>query len=244
MGRALEKPHFRVIAVDDGAFGRRQRYAPVVAVAVAVPGYVEGAVRGRVAVDGTDATETLLAMLSGWPHLEGARAVLVDGISLGGFNLIDLRALSRGLGRPVLSVTRRRPDFERIRSALAAYFPSDYRRRWGLVRAVPLAGLGPAGQDLLGAGVGLSRAEARRLVARTTLRGRWPEPLRLAHLIARAIGTPPVPLPAGPARPGRRAGGAAGRRRVHILPRSLSAPAGAGAVRRRAPPRRAPNRGR
>jgi uncharacterized protein len=192
--RALTKPHLRVIGIDDGRFRRRQRFAPLVAVVVSTPGYVEGVERGRVRVDGMDATERIIALLRHSPHLEGARALLLDGVAFGGFNLVDLDALARALERPVVAVTRDPPDFARIRAALQKYFPTEFRERWRRVRAHRLFAVPTADRPIYAAAVGCRRVEAAQLIRRTTIRGRWPEPLRLAHLVAHAIGTPVAPL--------------------------------------------------
>jgi uncharacterized protein len=182
------KPHVRVFAVDDGAFTRRQRYAPIAAVVVSAPETVEAIALARVRVDGDDATETILGLVGSSPHRVGARALLVDGIAVGGFNLLDLGRLSRGLGLPVVSVTRRPPDFPRIRAALRTYFPREFRRRWRRVRARPMFAVPTGGQPLWASAAGCRRADAVALLHRFAVHGYWPEPLRLAHLIARAAG--------------------------------------------------------
>jgi uncharacterized protein len=184
--RALAKPHIRVLGIDDGAFGRNQKTAPLVGVVVSTPSYVEAIVRSHVTVDGTDATERIIALVERSGHQEGLRAILLDGIAVGGFNVVDLDALFERLRIPVVSVTPRAPDFARIRAALLTYFPSDFVRRWSIVRAHRLYRV-PIGDGALRAtGVGCSRRDVSRLVARTTILGHWPEPLRLAHLVARA----------------------------------------------------------
>jgi endonuclease V-like protein UPF0215 family len=189
----LGKSQLRAIGVDDGAFSRRQKRAPLVAAAMVSPGELEGLALGEVTVDGTDATERIAGLLGSWPFLNGARAILLDGVAFGGFNLVDLDELHRALGRPIVTVTRRPPDFEAIRLALRKYFPRDFRRRWRLVRAHRLFRVPTAGRPLLASAVGCRREEAVALVHRTTRRGYWPEPLRVARLVAHAVGTASAP---------------------------------------------------
>jgi endonuclease V-like protein UPF0215 family len=181
-----------VIGIDDGPFGRRERWAPLVGVLVSIPQYVEAVRRTRVRVDGDDATEATVRLLDDASFTEGARAVLLDGIAVGGFNLLDLDRLHRETGRPVVTVTRRPPDFDAMRSALRTYFPREFRRRWRLVRAHPLFRVRTGGRPLWASAVGCRRAEAIALLERTRVRGYWPEPLRLARLVARAFGQGPV----------------------------------------------------
>jgi uncharacterized protein len=199
--RAIAKPHPRVLAIDDGAFARTDPTAPIAAVIVSLPGYVEAVRRGRVVVDGRDATEQVIALARATGPLDGVRAVLLDGAVLGGFNVVDLAVVHRTLGLPVVAVTRRPPDFPRIHAALRQWFGRDAPRRWRLLRAQRLFPVPTGARPIMAAAVGCPRAEAIALVHRATVRGYWPEPLRLAHLIACAD-TPARPPER--ARPGRR----------------------------------------
>ncbi len=192
MQRALAKPHPRVVGVDDGAFGRRQRRAPLAAVVVSAPDYVEAIRRARVTVDGTDGTAAVVALVRATGAADGVRAVLLDGAVVGGFNVLDLDRIHAELGVPVVALTRRTPDFPRIRAALRKWFGSDAERRWRLLRAHRLARVPTGGLPIWAASVGCRAVDAARLVRRTTVRGYWPEPLRLAHLVASAEARAPA----------------------------------------------------
>ena len=174
------------MGVDDGAFARSDRYAPIAAVVVTLPERLEAVRLGRVRVDGTDGSRRVLGLIRSLGPLDGVRAVLVDGAVVGGFNVLDLATLHRELRLPVVAVTRRPPEFARIHSALTKWFPRSAERRWTLLRAHRLFPVPTAGRPILAAAVGCSRADAVRLVQRSSVRGYWPEPVRLAHLVASA----------------------------------------------------------
>lgn len=192
MRHALSKPHLRLAGIDDGAFRRRERTAPVAAVAWSSPDRVEGVSVGRVEVDGDDATAVIEALARSLPAWDGVRAVLLDGIAVGGFNVVDLARLARRLQRPVIAVTRRPPDLPRIRVALFRYFP-DARRRWRLLRKAPLVDVPTSGEPIHAAVAGCSVEDAIAVLHRAAVIGFWPEPLRLAHLVAHAVGTQASP---------------------------------------------------
>jgi uncharacterized protein len=175
-----------VVGVDDGAFDREDRYAPVAAVALSLPEHVEAVRTSRVRVDGRDGTRRVVALVRSLGPLDGVRAILLDGAVVGGFNVLDLDALHRELDRPIVAVTRRAPEFARIRVALVKWFPKTANARWTLLRAHRLFRVPTGGQPIFAAAVGCSRRDAARLVQRSTVRGHWPEPLRLAHLVASA----------------------------------------------------------
>jgi uncharacterized protein len=184
--RSLAKAHPRVVGVDDGAFARGDRTAPIAAVLLSAPEHVEAVRTDRVRVDGRDATRRVIAVVRASGPLDGVRAVLLDGAVLGGFNVVDLDAVYRALGRPVVAVTRRAPEFAKIRAALRKWFPKDAGRRYRLLTAHRLFSVPTGGRPILAAAVGCTRADAVHLLHRTTVRGYWPEPLRLAHLVASA----------------------------------------------------------
>ena len=184
MRRALGKAHPRVVGVDDGAFDRSDARAPIAAVVLSAPDYIEAVRTSTVTVDGKDATARVIALVRSTGPLDGLRALLVDGAVLGGFNVLDLDALHRELCLPVVALTRKPPEFARIRSALRKWFPRDAGRRWQLLTAHRLFRVPTAGRPILASAVGCSRTDAALLVRRTTVRGHWPEPLRIAHLVA------------------------------------------------------------
>ncbi len=191
--------------MDDGAFARSDRFAPVAAVLVSLPQRLEAARVGRVRVDGTDGTARVIALLRGLGSPEGVRAVLVDGAVVGGFNVLDLDAIRRATGVPVVAVTRRPPDFARIAAALRRWFPRTAARRLALLRRHRLARVRTGGEPILAAASGCSAEDAAWLLRRAAVQGYWPEPLRLAHLIASAGAASDRAAAAGPAsRRGRR----------------------------------------
>ena len=175
-----------MVGVDDGAFDRNDRSAPVAAVALSLPQHVEAVRTAQVRVDGTDGTRRVVALVRSLGPLDGVRALLLDGAVVGGFNVLDLDVLHRELGVPIVAVTRRPPEFAAIRAALRKWFPRTAEARWSLLKAHRLFPVPTAGRPILAAAVGCSRVDAARLVRRSTVHGYWPEPLRLAHLVASA----------------------------------------------------------
>jgi len=172
--------------VDDGAFARGDRFAPVAAVLVSLPDHVEAMQLSQVRVDGRDGTARVVSLVRRVRGLEGVRAVLLDGAVVGGFNVVDLDELRRALAVPVVALTRRPPDFAGIRAALERWFPRTAAARLRLLRRHRLFRVPTGGEPLWAAASGCTAADAVRLVQRSSVRGYWPEPLRLAHLVASA----------------------------------------------------------
>jgi hypothetical protein len=180
------KPEARVLGVDDGPFTWGDAEADVVGVLMRGGGYVEAVLRTSVAVDGDDATQRLAELLARSRYLDQVQCVMLDGVCLGGFNVVDLDALHDALGLPVMTVTRDPPDRDAIEAALRKHFP-DAERRIALLQRHALHRAETAHNPVWVKCVGLGVEDARALVKQTTVRGALPEPLRLAHLIAAAM---------------------------------------------------------
>jgi hypothetical protein len=113
------------------------------------------------------------------------RAVLLQGIAVGGFNVVDVHALHDGLGVPVIAIARKVPDLAAMKRALDARVRGA-KRKWALIVR---AGSMEQVRGVYIQRVGISLDHARELLSATTLHGNLPEPLRVAHLVAGAIAT-------------------------------------------------------
>lgn len=180
------KQQIRILGIDDSPFEFGDDNSLVVGVLMRAPSYIEAVMRTEVTVDGSDATAKLVEMVSRSRYREQVHAVMLDGIALAGFNVVDVESLHASLGIPVVTVTRDPPDFERIELALRKHF-DDWGDRLDLIRRLDLVEIETPHRPLYACGVGLDAAELRKLVALSTVRGALPEPVRAAHLIASAM---------------------------------------------------------
>ncbi|MEM4729912.1 MAG: DUF99 family protein [Thermoplasmata archaeon] len=189
------KPQFRVLGVDDGPFSFTDERAVVIGV-VARKGYVDAVLRTDVAVDGDDATSVLAELVLGSGYAGQLEAVMLDGACLGGFNVVDIEELHRATSLPVITVTRDRPDMEKIREALGKLGTSpgrgrrraaNWRERLERLERTRLVEVRTGHRPLFIGFAGVGEAEAKGIVRASVVRGAVPEPLRLAHMIARAF---------------------------------------------------------
>lgn len=180
----LLKAGARFLGVDDGPHRRTDEKVRLVGVITQGAGYVEAVLSGSAAVDGNDGTRRVAMMVERSRFASHVSAVFLNGIFVGGFNLVDPVRLSERLGVPVLALLRTAPRPERVRAALRSAF-EDPDRRWRRVEALsprPLRGTG-----LWATVAGSTERDAARFVRAATLRGNLPEALRLAHVIASGI---------------------------------------------------------
>src|SRR5579871_5462374 len=117
-----------VIGVDDAPFDRDHRgKVPVIAVAFAGL-RLEGVLSTRVRRDGADATRALAERIASSRFAAHTRLVMLQGIALAGFNVVDIHALHEALGMAVLVVARRPPRLSAIRAALLDHVPGGARK--------------------------------------------------------------------------------------------------------------------
>ncbi|MFL5302269.1 MAG: DUF99 family protein [Anaeromyxobacteraceae bacterium] len=172
----------RAIGIDDAPFARRPG-APVRLVGVVCAGTrFEGLVTGVARRDGWNATEAICRMLLGGKFLPQLHLVLLDGVAVGGFNVVDLEALAGRLARPCVAVMRRPPDLAAFERAIGR-LPRAARRLSLVRRAGPIHERPPFVFQVRGAE---PDATAGALACLTD-RGLVPEPLRLAHLVGAAL---------------------------------------------------------
>jgi len=188
-----------VIGFDDAPFPRTHRGDILLVGTVCSRTRLDGVVSERIRRDGANATTRIIAAIRGSQFGRHIQAVLLQGIAVGGFNVVDVHALHDALHLPVLVIARRAPNMTAIKSALftgGARLRGDASapargvpgaaRKWKLIeRAGPMEEL----RGLFVQRVGLTRSEAGELIRATTLHGSLPEPLRLAHLIAGGVTT-------------------------------------------------------
>jgi len=174
-----------VIGFDDAPFAREHRGdIPLVGV-VCARTRVDGLLVGKIRRDGANATSTMIAMIEGSQFRAHVRAVLLQGIAVGGFNVVDVHALHEALDLPVIAIARRLPDVAAMKRALFGRVPGA-ARKWRLLER---AGTMEPLRGVYVQRVGITQAHAREVLAATTLHGNLPEPLRIAHLVAGAMVT-------------------------------------------------------
>ncbi len=181
------------LGVEDGSFPARERRGSefkTLLVAVLMKELQLQAVNLReITVDGTDATDALLNILTSLE--QKPEAVMLGGISYAGFNFIDPFRLQEEANLPSIILTTEKPNNQEVHAALQHHFP-DWKMRWSIYRRVrsfkPILA-NPKENPIFMENVGLTAAEAERIVKQLTKIGRMPEPLRVARMIARSLTT-------------------------------------------------------
>jgi uncharacterized protein len=174
-----------VIGFDDAPFPRAHRGNVGVVGAVFAGSRLDGVLIDHVRRDGANAARTLIRMIRESKFVQHLQLVMLQGVALAGFNVVDVFELHRQLAVPIMVIARRRPDMGAVRGALLSRVPGG-RRKWALIER--LGPMEPAAGVFVQR-VGISLEESEIVIRRFAVNSSIPEPLRVAHLIAGAIAT-------------------------------------------------------
>ena len=178
-------PITNVIGFDDAPFAHQHRGDVRVFGVICARTRLDGVVSGLVRRDGTNATARMIELVEKSQFHRHIRAVLLQGIAVAGFNVVDAHQLALRLDVPVVVVARRKPRLSLIKAALFGH-TRGAERKWRLIeRAGEMEPLASVWVQR----VGIDREQTAALLRATTLHGNLPEPLRLAHLIAGGVTT-------------------------------------------------------
>ena len=180
------KDQIRVLGVDDGPFKFKKGTVPIVGVVIRPPNYIEGILKSKVTIDGSDSNEVLCEMINPSKFKEQFRLIMFDGVALGGFNIINIANLYQSINIPMVTITRSKPDFEIIKTTLKKHF-KDWQKRWEAIDNLELVRVETNHKPIYIKFIGLTKPEVIRIIRLTTVRGVLPEPIRIAHLIATAL---------------------------------------------------------
>ena len=210
------KPQIRTLGIDDSRFRFLDEKAYLVAVQMRGHDVVESTQTEMVEVDGWDATDAVIRLVlqapafRKWDYVtgegrrpegleekafshRGLHAVLIDGTTVAGFNVIDVHRVYEATRVPVIAVTTRNADLGRMHRALEHNF-EDWPERFKVLERNRGTSVRVGRFTLHGTIVGLHPLEASDLLAAATKPGhRVPEPIRIADSFASSMPTDSPP---------------------------------------------------
>ncbi len=176
------KKEIRVLGIDDGPFDKFNDSEVIVVGAVYRGGsFIDGIVSAKVRVDGDDSTEKIIGMVNNSKFRPQIQAIILDGIAVGGFNVIDVDDLNKKTGIPVIVVMRDYPEIDKMKDALVKLGHESK------IKLLENAGEIHKLDEIFIQNIGLSLKQAEEIIDITSTHSLIPEPLRVAHLIAGGV---------------------------------------------------------
>jgi len=182
------KKEIRIIGFDDGPFVKGSKgKVPVIGSIFRGGLFLDGLIRLDIDIDGTDATEKIINALEKTRH-EDIRIVMLDGITFGGFNIVNIEKLYKETKLPVIVITRKKTDMKKFKQAMKKLENFEEREK-----CIKNAGdfyefkSKRRGKSIYFQKIGLSEENVREIINISSTRSLIPEPVRVSHIIASGI---------------------------------------------------------
>jgi uncharacterized protein len=187
----LEKKEFKkiksdpqVMGIASAPFSKDGQAVKIVAVLSRGSRMLEGVFHSEIKKDGLDATDKIICLVKDIKR-ENARAILLDGLTCGGFNPIDIKRIYNSTHIPVIVSMQKRPDHAKINDGLRNLdekkLRTDMIKAAGKVHEIKL----DSARTVFVQVAGIDLKDATEIIKNTTPEGLIPEPLNAAHMIGR-----------------------------------------------------------
>ncbi|MDP3640001.1 MAG: DUF99 family protein [Nanoarchaeota archaeon] len=175
------KKEIRVLGLDDSPFELSDKECLVIGTFFRGGTILDGVLSTKVAVDGEDATAKIISAVNRSKFKPQIQAIFLDGIAVGGFNVINIHALQKYTGLPVIVIIRKKPDFKALEKTL---------KKLGMEKKYQLMEKAGTPQEvkmkkwkLYIQTAGISMEKATELLEICCTHSSIPEAIRAAHLI-------------------------------------------------------------
>lgn len=181
------KKEIRILGIDDAPFDKfKEKEVLVVGTVFRGGDYLDGILSCKIKIDGSDSTKKLIKMINKSRHKGQLQYILLDGIALGGFNVIDIQKLFKSTKFPVVVIIRNYPDLLKIKKALKNLKGGKAKIKL-LEKAGKIYDVKIKNKKIYIQFAGLSLEKAKRVVKLSATRSLVPEPIRVSHLIASGV---------------------------------------------------------
>ncbi|MHA1409184.1 MAG: endonuclease dU [Candidatus Odinarchaeia archaeon] len=183
------KNEIRAIGIDDAPFNLREDYATnIVGVILRGKNYFEDVLKSTIQVDGVDSTDKIIDMIINSKFYEQVKVIFLFGITFGGFNTVNIEKLWLKTKLPVIVILEKMPEFNSLKEALSKL--PYFEERWNAINtAGKIYRLDKEGCDgkVYFQFKGATYNEAVKLIRKFQFKSNIPEPVRIAHKIAKIL---------------------------------------------------------
>ena len=181
----LEKKGIRGLAIAE-SFSQNSKKSVFSGIVMSTDLVIDGFVFGHSTVGGDDATDAILEMYEKLDR-QDISFLLISGIVISLYNIIDMKRISEKIGLPVIGVTYE--ESSGIEDAIKHHFPESYKSK-----LTEYSKLEPrkkitlhTSYNLYVRNEGCTVLETKQLLDKITLQGSIPEPLKITQLLANTL---------------------------------------------------------
>ena len=181
----LEKQGLRCLAVAE-SFRQNSKKSILSGVVMRRDFLIDGFVFGSATIGGNDATDEILRMYEKL-NRQDISYILVSGLIISLYNIIDTKKLYELLKTPIIGVTYN--ESSGIESAIKHHFPNSYDLKisqYKKLRNREKITL-KTSCDIFVQKEGCTVEQAKKILNELTLQGSVPEPLRVSQLLAKNL---------------------------------------------------------
>lgn len=181
----LEKKGLRGLAIAE-SFTQNAKKSILAGVVMRRDFVIDGFVVGNATLEGDDATDAILDMYKKLNRPD-ISYLLISGIIISMYNIVDLKKISQELDIPVIGITYQ--ESEGIEDAIKHHFPDSYEsklKEYSELKDREKITLHTS-FDVFVRKEGCIISDVQQLLDDLTLQGSFPEPLRVAQLLAKTL---------------------------------------------------------
>ena len=181
----LEKKGIRGLAIAE-SFSQNSKKSILSGIVMSTDLVIDGFVFGYSTVGGDDATDAILEMYEKLDR-QDISFLLISGIVISLYNIIDMKKISEKIGLPVIGVTYE--ESSGIEDAIKHHFPESYKSKlteYSKLESRKKITLHTS-YNLYVRNEGCTVLEAKQLLDKITLQGSIPEPLKITQLLANTL---------------------------------------------------------
>jgi len=181
----LEKKGLRGLAIAE-SFTQNSKKSVLAGVVMRRDFLIDGFVFGQATLGGDDATDGIIKMYKKIERPD-ISYVLISGIIISLYNFVDVKKISTSIGLPVIGITYE--DSKGIEEAIKHHFPESFESKLNEYKKmlhrekITLQ----TSYDLYVRKEGCSLSDVKHLLDDLTIQGSFPEPLRVAQLLAKTM---------------------------------------------------------
>jgi endonuclease V-like protein UPF0215 family len=181
------KKEIRILGIDDAPFNKyKDKKCMIVGTVFRGGNYMDALLSKKVDVDGNDATKKIIAMTNKTSHKDQLSCIMIDGIAVAGFNVIDINEIAVKTKMPVIVVTRNKPNFKKISNALKKIRQENkikIIKNAGKVHKIKIK----KGNIYFQFSKNINQEQVKKIIRVSATNSLVPEPIRIAHIIASGI---------------------------------------------------------
>lgn len=180
----INKKGIRVLAIAE-SFKKQKSNSILTGVVMRKDLIIDGIIFGKVTIGGNDATQNIIQMYNNLKRND-IGFILLDGMIISMFNIIDGEAIHNNIGIPLIIITFK--NSQGIDNIIKKHFPDSYKTRLALLNKLGKRDtiLLKTDKFLLIRTWGIKLEDAVKLLNSFLIQGSIPEPIKLAKIISRA----------------------------------------------------------